>query len=62
MRWILAFPMFFSTGMSGIPDDLFAEGNDAMIIERYEDAIQAYESLLDLDYENSDIFYNLGNA
>ncbi len=48
MRWILAFPLFFSTGMSGIPDDLFTEGNDSVIQERYEDAIQAYESLLEL--------------
>ena len=62
MRWILAFPLFFSTGMSGIPDDLFTEGNDAMIQEQYEDAIQAYESLLELGYENSDLFYNLGNG
>ena len=54
MRWILAIPLFYSTGLSGIPDDLFTEGNDAMIKERYEDAIQAYESLLDLEYESSD--------
>ena len=42
MRWILAIPLFYSTGMSGIPEELFTEGNDAMIIERYEVAIQAY--------------------
>ena len=46
MRWLLAFPLFFSTGMSGISDDLFIEGNEYMINERYEDAMQAYESLL----------------
>ena len=43
MRSILAIPLFFSTGISGIPEDLFIEGNDAMMQERYEVAIQVYE-------------------
>jgi len=45
-----------------IYQDLLAEGNKAMINEKYEEAITVYESILELGNENSDLYYNLGNA
>lgn len=46
----------------GIPEELWTQGNDAMIYERYDDAIQSYESLIELGYKQADVYYNLGNA
>ncbi len=51
-----------SIGVCDIYDNLFSQGNQAMIEKEYEDAIQAYESILELEYENSNLYYNLGNA
>ncbi|MGY8787903.1 MAG: tetratricopeptide repeat protein [Fidelibacterota bacterium] len=51
-----------SIGVADIPSDLFSQANDAMIYEKYEDAIQVYESILDLGYDNAELYYNLGNA
>ena len=54
--------LILSYGICGIVDNLLLEGNEAMISEEYDNAIQAYESILGLGYENSDLYYNLGNA
>ena len=62
MRHILFILMFLSIGFADIPNDLLIQGNDAMIYEKYEDAIQTYESILELGHENADLYYNLGNA
>jgi len=62
MRYILFILMFFSIAFADITSDLFIQGNDAMIYEKYKDAIQTYESILELGYEHADLYYNLGNA
>ena len=62
MRKSLISILILSYGICGIVDNLLLEGNEAMISEEYDDAIQAYESILGLGYENSDLYYNLGNA
>ena len=62
MRHILFILMFLSNGFADIPNDLLEQGNDAMIYEKYEDAIQTYESILELGHEHADLYYNLGNA
>ena len=54
--------MFLSIGFADIPNDLLIQGNDAMIYEKYKDAIQTYESILELGHEHADLYYNLGNA
>ena len=54
--------LILSYGICGIVDNLLLDGNEAMISEEYDNAIQAYESILGLGYENSDLYYNLGNA
>ena len=62
MRKSLISILILSYGICGIVDNLLLEGNEAMISEEYDNAIQAYESILGLGYENSDLYYNLGNA
>ncbi len=62
MRKSLILILILSCGICGIVDNLLLEGNEAMIREEYDNAIQAYESILGLGYENSDLYYNLGNA
>jgi|ETNmetMinimDraft_21_1059911.scaffolds.fasta_scaffold29324_2 tetratricopeptide (TPR) repeat protein len=62
MRKSIILILIFSYGFCGIVDNLLLEGNEAMISEEYNNAIQAYESILGLGYENSDLYYNLGNA
>ena len=62
MRKSLISILILSYGICGIVDNLLLEGNEAIISEEYDNAIQAYESILGLGYENSDLYYNLGNA
>jgi len=62
MRIALIIFLLLSNGFCGIIHNLFLKGNEAMIDEEYGDAIQTYESILDIGYENSDLYYNLGNA
>jgi hypothetical protein len=62
MRKSLISILILSCGICGIVDNLLLEGNEAIISEEYDNAIQAYESILGLGYENSDLYYNLGNA
>jgi len=54
--------LFISIGLADISDELFSQGNNAMINENYEDAVQIYESILELGFENPNLYYNLGNA
>ena len=54
--------MIISYGISDVPNDIFMQGNQSMLEEKYVDAVQSYESILALGYENADIYYNLGNA
>jgi tetratricopeptide (TPR) repeat protein len=42
--------------------ELFQEANKAFIEHRYELAIQKYNKLLDDDYKNLEVLYNLGSA
>ena len=62
MRLFLSIIVFITFSYAAIYDDLFIDGNDAMIYENYSDAIQIYESILALGYEHPDLYYNLGNA
>ena len=60
-KYILSI-MIFSFGISDVANDLFIQGNQFIFDEKYIDAVQSFESILELGYENSDIYYNLGNA
>ena len=53
---------FVSVGFCSLSDKLFKDGNQAIIDEKYQDAIQIYESMLELNYKKSEVYYNLGNA
>ena len=44
------------------PLKLFKDGNQAIIKGNYNDAIKHYEAIIASGYENSDLYYNLGNA
>jgi len=48
--------------LAGISDDLWIQANESMLYEKYEDAIQTYESILEIGFEHENVYYNLGNA
>ena len=54
--------LMFGVLSAQIPETLFEDGNRAMGDGNYTDAIQAYESILELGFENGNLYYNLGNA
>ena len=61
-RKVLLVLLMFSFISAEIPETLFEDGNRSMGEGNYKDAIQAYESILELGYETGDLYYNLGNA
>ena len=54
--------LFSSLCWASIEENLFYEGNNHMIAENYNDAVQVYETILNLGYKSSELYYNLGNA
>ena len=54
--------MIFSSLCAQVAEQLFSDGNEKMREGNYVDAIQIYESILELGFENGDLYYNLGNA
>ena len=54
--------LFSSLCWASIEENLFYEGNTHMIAENYHDAVQVYETILNLGYKSSELYYNLGNA
>jgi len=54
--------LFSSYCWASIEENLFYEGNAHMTVENYNDAVQVYESILNLGYKSSELYYNLGNA
>ena len=62
MKKLILSIMIFSFGISDVTNDLFMQGNQFIFDGKYGDAVQSYESILELGYENSDLYYNLGNA
>ena len=51
--------MIFSFGISDVTNNLFMQGNQFIFDGKYGDAVQSYESILELGYENSDIYFKL---
>jgi len=58
----LALLIAFSGSLAGQKEFLFQKGNKLYEEGRYEEAIQAYQKILDMGYESSELYYNLGNA
>lgn len=44
------------------PDKVMEQANQAYINETYHEAIELYESILEMDVESASLYYNLGNA
>ena len=44
------------------PDEIMKKANQAYINETYHEAIELYESILEMDVESASLYYNLGNA
>mgnify|MGYP000483518177 CR=1 FL=1 len=62
-RIICVLALVFSTqGYSNSTAELFKAGNEAYKAENYLEAVQIYDSLLSLNYESVDLYYNLGNS
>ena len=51
-----------SNGFCGKVEDMFKKGNEEMVAENYKEAIEVYDSILNLGYESSELYYNLGNG
>ena len=62
MKKIIISLHFFSFVLCDDYQNLFKEANQAMFDAEYDNAIQVYEKIIGMDYENSQVFYNLGNA
>lgn len=58
---ILALWLFSGSVYAGT-DTLFASGNTLYAEGRYEEAIKAYEAILDTGLESAELYYNIGNA
>ena len=63
-RSILLFFMTLTclTALGASPDDLFSKANEAYMDGAYQQAIDHYEAILDLEMESAPLYYNLGNA
>ena len=61
---ILLLTSFFINGIlfADHRDFLFEQGNQAYQNGKYEDAVKFYEEILEMKYENAELYYNLGNA
>ncbi len=52
----------FFSGISFALDEKFKEANELYIEEHYKTAAKNYEEMLDSAHQNSEVYYNLGNA
>tara|TARA_B100001564_G_scaffold189308_1_gene158892 strand:+ start:693 stop:1439 length:747 start_codon:yes stop_codon:yes gene_type:complete len=62
MKYTLIMIFIISNGFCGKVEDMFKKGNEEMVAENYKEAIEVYESILNLGYESSELYYNLGNG
>lgn len=64
-KFKLILVVFCSAFLSGIlfaSDEKFKEANELYIEEHYKTAAKNYEEMLDSAHQNSEVYYNLGNA
>lgn len=61
MRSLIGIILLLSSLVSFANDD-FNEGNAAYKDQRYEDAVEAYQKIVDDGFESPELYYNLGNA
>ena len=54
--------LFFVSAKGQDPNTLFLEGNKYYEKEDFSGAINNYEKIIELGYESTALFYNLGNA
>jgi len=59
---IIAFIIFTSIGFSQSADELFAKGNSLYKQEKYQEAIEQYKLIDELQLQSDDLYFNLGNA
>lgn len=60
--WLLASPLVASEIRAGAPEILFDKGNTAFEDGKYDEAVTAYEKILDAGIKDPRVLYNLGNA
>ena len=58
----MAFYLFFASVQGQKADQFFKEGNTAYTAGNYQEAIEAYEKVLDAGQESAALYFNLGNA
>ncbi|MBN2161493.1 MAG: hypothetical protein JXR25_17535 [Pontiellaceae bacterium] len=59
---LILFGMMLSACAWATPDELFQQAQQAYDAENYEQAVEAYESLLAAGISNLEVYYNLANA
>ena len=62
MKYVLIMIFIISNGFCDKVEDMFKKGNEEMVAENYKEAIKVYESILNIGYESSELYYNLGNG
>ena len=60
--FIILTVLMFSLNLRASVSDSLASGNEAYKAEKYEQAITAYQSILDQKMESVEVYFNLGNA
>ena len=55
---LLMMGMVYSQNM----DSLFSDGNEYYNKNQFNDAVEAYESILNQGFYSADLYYNLGNT
>jgi tetratricopeptide (TPR) repeat protein len=53
---------FAGSAVAQNPEDVFAQANQSYQANRFEEARDAYESLIGNGYESGELYFNLGNA
>lgn len=59
---IILITLMISISLHANVADSLASGNEAYQAEKYEQAIKAYQSIIDQNMESVEVYFNLGNA
>lgn len=59
---VIAFVIFSVFGYSQTPDSLFVKANELYKNAKYEEAIEQYQLIEELQIQSDDLYFNLGNS
>lgn len=59
---VIAFLFLSTFGFSQSAQELFSKGNELYKIGKYQEAIEFYEQISELDVQSDELYFNLGNS